>query len=144
MCFLKINKLSLIWKRVLKKFILSPLINHHTILIKLIHINFCFFFQISSKMFSCCCPCKFSSFKKGEDDSQDPFQRQYSSRKADSNLDDALKRNFTSIRGRKDRIRNIKINVLPTPFDNDSSSTNRFLINFAVKIYILCYTSASQ
>ena len=75
-------------------------------------------------MFSCCCPCKFSSFKKGEDESQDPFQRQYSSRKADSNLDDALKRNFTSIRGRKDRIRNIKINVLPTPFDNDPSSTD--------------------
>ena len=76
-------------------------------------------------MFSCCCcPSIFSSYKKDEDESQDSFQKQYSTRKGDSTLDDALKNNFISIRGRKDRIRNIKINVLPTPFGADPSSDN--------------------
>ena len=70
-------------------------------------------------MLSECCPCIFSTIGKDEEEPQDSFQKQFSSRKGDSNLDDALKRNFTSIRGRKDRIRNIKINVLPTPFEND-------------------------
>ena len=73
-------------------------------------------------MLSKCCPCIFRSIIKDEEEAQDSFQRHYSSRKGDSNLDDALKRNFTSIRGRKDHIRNIKINILPTPFENDPLS----------------------
>ena len=65
-----------------------------------------------------CCACLSRDCDKDNDGIPDVFQRQYSSKKGDDILDNSLKRNFNSIRGRKNHIRNIPITILPTPFEN--------------------------
>ena len=50
-------------------------------------------------MLSKCCPCIFSTIGKDEEEPQDSFQKQFSSRKGDSNLDDALDYAQVSISG---------------------------------------------
>ena len=73
-------------------------------------------------MLSNCCPCLSRSCDKDNDGIPDIFQRQRSSKKGDNFLDDSLKRNFNSIRGRRNHIRNIPITILPTPFENEPVS----------------------
>jgi hypothetical protein len=69
-----------------------------------------------------CCPCISRVCDKDNDGISDVFERQYSSKKGDNVLDNSLKRNFNSIRGRKKHVRNIPITLLPTPFEDEPES----------------------
>ena len=75
-------------------------------------------------MLSSCCPCLFRICDKDNDGIADWFQipSLHSPTKGDNVLDNSLKRNFNSIRGRRNHIRNIPITILPTPFEDEPAS----------------------
>jgi len=75
-------------------------------------------------MLSSCCPCLSRTCDEVNDGIDDLFQRRHSSKQGDNVLDNSLKRNFNSIRGRRNQIRNIPITISPTLFEDDLASEN--------------------
>ena len=69
-------------------------------------------------MFSICCSCIQKVFDKDNDGVPDFLQTKHIA-DSGSHLDGLMKRNLNSIRGRREHIRNIPINILPTKFDDD-------------------------
>ena len=73
-----------------------------------------------------CCGCFSRDCDKEKEIKPILFERQYSSKKGDDVLDNSLKQNFNSIRGRKNHIKNIPLTLLPTPFGNDPGSVDEY------------------
>ena len=71
------------------------------------------------QLFSLLCACiKQTVMEDKDNDGVPDFMQRGQSRAGDS-LNDALKRNLMSMRGRRNVIRNIPIEILPTKFEDD-------------------------
>ena len=71
------------------------------------------------QLLSLLCACiKQTVMEDADNDGVPDFMQKGKLRQADS-LDDALKRNLLSIRGRRKLVRNIPIEILPTKFEDD-------------------------